>query len=153
MIEGRNDKCEFDSVTSYKNEDCHRPAHFSYIYITNRKLMYIVIYICMSLYVNQRKCQSTPIVLPGKFHGQRRLVGYSPWGCKESDMIEWLAHAQLFSLFVSSTISFLMRSGYFFSFQFISEFTKLWRVMYHSEGGDLILSWVLEHGEGNNVRW
>ena len=25
-------------------------------------------------------------VLPGKFHGQRSLVGYSPWGCKELDM-------------------------------------------------------------------
>ena len=24
-------------------------------------------------------------ILPGKFHGQRRLVGYSPWGHKELD--------------------------------------------------------------------
>ena len=23
--------------------------------------------------------------LPGEFHGQRSLVGHSPWGCKESD--------------------------------------------------------------------
>jgi len=29
-----------------------------------------------------RKWQPTPIFLPGKFHGQRSLVGYSPWGCK-----------------------------------------------------------------------
>ena len=28
--------------------------------------------------------------MPGKFHGWRSLVGYSPWGCKELDMIEWL---------------------------------------------------------------
>ena len=28
----------------------------------------------------------TPVFLPGKSHGQRRLVGYSPWGHKESDM-------------------------------------------------------------------
>ena len=28
--------------------------------------------------------------LAGKFHGHRRLVGYSPWGCKESDMTERL---------------------------------------------------------------
>ena len=27
-------------------------------------------------------------VLPGKSHGQRSLAGYSPWGCKESDMPE-----------------------------------------------------------------
>ena len=26
-----------------------------------------------------------PVFLPGEFHGQRSLVGYSPRGCKESD--------------------------------------------------------------------
>ena len=34
------------------------------------------------------KRQSTPVFLPGKSDGQRSLVGYSPWGCKESDMAE-----------------------------------------------------------------
>ena len=29
-------------------------------------------------------------LLPGKFHGWRSLVGYSPWGCKELDMNEQL---------------------------------------------------------------
>ena len=28
--------------------------------------------------------------LPGKFHEQRSLVGYSPWGLKESDATEQL---------------------------------------------------------------
>ena len=28
----------------------------------------------------------TPVFLPGEFHGQRSLAGYSPWGRKESDM-------------------------------------------------------------------
>ena len=32
----------------------------------------------------------SPVFLPGKFHGQRSLAGYSPWGHKESDMTEWL---------------------------------------------------------------
>ena len=27
----------------------------------------------------------TPVFLPGDFHGQRGLAGYSPWGCKELD--------------------------------------------------------------------
>ena len=27
-------------------------------------------------------------ILAGETHGQRSLVGYSPWGCKESDMTE-----------------------------------------------------------------
>ena len=32
----------------------------------------------------------TLVFLPGEFHGQRNLVGYSPWGRKELDMTEWL---------------------------------------------------------------
>ena len=35
--------------------------------------------------------QPAPVFLPGEFHGQRSLVGYSPWGCKESDMSEQLS--------------------------------------------------------------
>ena len=34
------------------------------------------------------KWPSAPVFLPGKFHGQRSLVGYSPCGRKESDMTE-----------------------------------------------------------------
>ena len=32
--------------------------------------------------------QPTPVFLPGKFHGQRSLARYSPWGCEESGMTE-----------------------------------------------------------------
>ena len=35
-----------------------------------------------------RKPQPAPVFLPGKFHGQRSLVGYSPWGHKESATTE-----------------------------------------------------------------
>ena len=38
----------------------------------------------------RRKWQSTPVLLPGKSHGQRSLVGYSPWSRKESDTTERL---------------------------------------------------------------
>ena len=31
---------------------------------------------------------STPVFLPRKFHEQKMLAGYSPWGRKESDMTE-----------------------------------------------------------------
>ena len=31
---------------------------------------------------------TTAVFLPGKSHGQRSLVGYSPWGCKELEMTE-----------------------------------------------------------------
>ena len=33
---------------------------------------------------------STPVFLPGKSHGQRGLVGYSPWGHEELDTTERL---------------------------------------------------------------
>ena len=33
-----------------------------------------------------RYWQPIPASLPGKFHGQRSLAGYSPWGRKESEM-------------------------------------------------------------------
>ena len=35
----------------------------------------------------RRKWQPTPAFFPGKFHGQRSLVGYSPWGHKKSDVV------------------------------------------------------------------
>ena len=34
--------------------------------------------------------QPTPVFLPGEFNRQRSLMGYSPWGPKESDSTEWL---------------------------------------------------------------
>ena len=36
----------------------------------------------------KRKWQPTPVLFPGKSHGQRSLAGYSPRCCKESDMTE-----------------------------------------------------------------
>ena len=38
----------------------------------------------------RREWQPTVVFLPGKSHGQRSLVGYSPWSPKESDMTEQL---------------------------------------------------------------
>ena len=35
-----------------------------------------------------RQWKPTPVFLPGKSHGQKSLVGYSPWGCKELDTTE-----------------------------------------------------------------
>ena len=41
---------------------------------------------------------TAPVFLPGEFHGQRSLVGYSPWGHKESDVTERLTQAHLNAL-------------------------------------------------------
>ena len=35
-----------------------------------------------------RQWQPTPVLLPGRSHGRRSLVGCSPWGRKESEMTE-----------------------------------------------------------------
>ena len=38
----------------------------------------------------RRKWRPTPVLWLGKSHGQRRLLGYSSWGQKESDTMEQL---------------------------------------------------------------
>ena len=38
----------------------------------------------------RREWQPTPVFLPGEFHGQKSLAGYSPWGHKELDPTEQL---------------------------------------------------------------
>ena len=45
----------------------------------------------------RRAWQSTPVFLPKESHGQKSLVGYSPQGCKESDMTEVIQHILSFS--------------------------------------------------------
>ena len=49
-------------------------------------------YFCTNLILNyrRRQWQPTPVLLLGKSHGRRSLVGCSPWGRKESDTTEWL---------------------------------------------------------------
>ena len=49
----------------------------------------------------RREWLSTPVLLPGKFHGQNSLVGYSPQGHKELDMTERLTlsfHSSLIAI-------------------------------------------------------
>ena len=41
-------------------------------------------------YIWRRQWHPTPVLLPGKSHGQRSLVSCSPWGCEELDMTERL---------------------------------------------------------------
>ena len=39
----------------------------------------------------EEKWQPIPLFLPGESHGQRKLVGYSQWGCKQLDTTERLS--------------------------------------------------------------
>ena len=56
-----------------------------------------------------RKCQSISVFLPGQFHWQRGLAGYSPWGRKESDMTE-CTHRQTEKMLTSEAIGMASRS-------------------------------------------
>ena len=49
----------------------------------------VIQYFC-NLLTWRRKWQPIPVLMPGKFRGWRSLVGYSPWGPKESDTTEQL---------------------------------------------------------------
>ena len=66
-----------------------------------------------------RKWQPTPVFLPGKFHGQRSLAAYSPWGCKNSDTTE---HHALSKSSQSAKAMYRVR----FQLYDILEKTKLW---------------------------
>ena len=45
--------------------------------------------------LGRRDWLPTPVFLAGEFHGQRSLVGSSPWGCKELDVTERLTHTHV----------------------------------------------------------
>ena len=47
-------------------------------------------YVCIYVYLQRRRWHPTPVLLPGKSHGWRSLIGCSPWGHEESDRTEWL---------------------------------------------------------------
>ena len=46
--------------------------------------------VSLRLGFQRRQWHPTPVLLPGKSHGQRNLVGYSPWSHEELDMTERL---------------------------------------------------------------
>ena len=53
----------------------------------------------------RRKWQPTPVFLPGEFHGQRCLVVYSLWDCKESDMTKHTHNTHTHSNFLLFSLS------------------------------------------------
>ena len=57
----------------------------------------------------RRKCKLAPVFLPGTFHRQRSLVGYSPRGCKESDMTK---HTHALGVLLSLMRGFLAISHF-----------------------------------------
>ena len=71
---------------------------------------------CMYTYVWRRQGHPTPVLLPGKSHGWRSLVGCSPWGREESDTTEGLhEHSQSPWMFIVLFYLFNWISTLFFS--------------------------------------
>ena len=50
----------------------------------------ILIFVFHTLVLRRRQWHPTPVLLLGKSHGRRSLVGFSPWGREESDTTEQL---------------------------------------------------------------
>ena len=67
----------------------------------------------------KRKWQPTPVFLPGKFHGQTSLVGYSPWGRSQRVRHDW-AHIHTFQEEVQAFLLYL--SPFWFCVVFSSYF-------------------------------
>ena len=59
-------------------------------FFKNKKLKYIDKLSKPSIKRQRRQWHPTRVLLPGKAHGRRSLVGCSPWGCTESDKTEQL---------------------------------------------------------------
>ena len=60
----------------------------------------------------RRDWQPTPVFLPGEFHRQRSLAGYSPWGRRESDTTGRLSTHMIF---FREKLPFLCNPEYFLS--------------------------------------
>ena len=60
-----------------------KPTRQSEVSQKEKDKYHILTHICQ-----RRQWHPTPVLLPGKSHGQRSLVGCSPWGHKESDTTE-----------------------------------------------------------------
>ena len=62
----------------------------------------------------RREWLPTPVFLPGEFHGQRNLTGYSPWSHKESDTTEQLSLSILLLAFLTFWYFNIFMTGYIF---------------------------------------
>ena len=69
-----------------------------------RRLSRLVLDLWVRKVPGSRRWQPTLVFLPGKFHGQKSLEGYSPWGHKELDMTEQLSMYHITNYIFSSTV-------------------------------------------------
>ena len=68
--------------------DCSLPDSSVHGILQARMLKWVAMPSSRGSSQSNRKWQPAPVMLPGKFHGHRRLAGYNPQGRKKSDMTE-----------------------------------------------------------------
>ena len=61
-----------------------------FLAVVHRPLLTVTSFVAERGLYWRRQWHPTPVLLPGKSHGWRSLVGCSPWGRYESDMTERL---------------------------------------------------------------
>ena len=98
-------KAEGQRIYAFKLWCCRRPLRVPWTArISNQSILPLVAQSLKSLPAMQetqlqslgwkdpleKEMATHSVFLPGEFHEQRRLVGYSPWGHKESDTTVWL---------------------------------------------------------------
>ena len=90
-----------------------------------------------SLFSWRRKWQPTAVFLPGESCGQRILAGYTPQGCKESDMTEVTQHAYsyLAELFEGEWHVILILASSLALMQCLATELKLIRLIRHGDDG------------------
>ena len=69
---------------------CHSSVFKIFLYESSKSLRCFSLLTSYNVGIWRRQWHPTPVLLPGKSHGQRSLVGCSPWGRKESDTTERL---------------------------------------------------------------
>ena len=107
-----------------------------------------------------REWLPTPVFLPGKFPGQRSLMGYSPWGHKESNMTEQLiythTHTLTHTLLIQKVLIWLVSCLIMSIFSVVSLLTSLKfrirnRYMREFLGGICPHQWT--RGKGSSREW
>ena len=84
----------------------------------------------------EKEMATHSISLPGEYRRQRSLVGYSPWGRKESDTIEWLnnswaGHHQLsYKIHFSSRVTIWSRYGSLLLHRITEDDTAKWQLFF-----------------------
>ena len=83
----------------------------------------------------RRKCQPSPVFLPGEFHGERSLVGCSSWGCEESGTPEATermhAHTQISHLPLHFLIFLIGSSNWLISLLTAHLFPRQTKILYY----------------------